>query len=135
MLFLFSLAFSLLMTATLIALLCRSLGVNWDRKNRRPLSYLTPVLLTVVLLYLSITQTLPRLLDTVAVIAKTCTVEEVNIQAADIHWNVLQNGARKFYYNQRQYTLTAGRTYRISYTPRSHYIIEVTEVAETATRD
>jgi len=133
--FLFSLAVSLLVTGILVALLGKSLIVNWERKNRRPLSYLTPVLLTLVLLYISMTQAVPRVLDVVTIFANTCTVEEVVARQEGIHWQSLDVGGRKFYYNQWQYQFNHGRTYRISYTPRSHYIIEVTEIVEPITKN
>ncbi|NLO36129.1 MAG: hypothetical protein GX112_07235 [Clostridiaceae bacterium] len=77
--YLLSLAACLILTISVAMILTRCLTVNWERKNKHPLSYLLPVALTVVLLYVSLTLTVPTLLDSVAIVNDTLTVEEITV--------------------------------------------------------
>jgi len=130
--FLLSLVLSLAISGTLLAGLIRSLKINWERKNHRPISYLTPVLLTLVFLGLTLILTVPRLLDTVPLLAADYVIEEISPEQSDINWSTLNSGSRRFFFNQWQWQPEAGKSYRISYTPHSRYIVEMIEVAETA---
>jgi predicted PurR-regulated permease PerM len=129
--FFFILTVSLTLTGAVLALLIRRLVINWERKNSRPLSYLLPVLLTVVLLYLSLTIAVPRLLDTVDVLAGACPTEEMVITAEDVHFGSLQNSERVFFFYPWRSDQLAGTTCRVTYTPRSKFIIEVTQIDQT----
>lgn len=132
--FMISLAVSLLLTLIVLGLLGRSLSVNWDMRNRKPIGYLMPVLLMLILIYLSLTQTVPRLLDTVAILSRTCPAEEIRVEYESGRLVGLPDGQR-LVYSRLQYTFTTGRSYMITYTPKSYYIIEVTEIAESAARE
>ena len=132
--FMISLAVSLLLTLIVLGLLGRSLSVNWEMRNRKPIGYLMPVLLMLILIYLSLTQSVPRLLDTVAILARTCPAEEIKVDDENGRMLALPDGQRLIY-SRLQYTFAASRSYLITYTPKSHYIIEVTEIAESAARE
>jgi len=130
--FLINLFLSLAISGVLLAGLVKSLQINWERRNRRPISYLTPVLLTFAFVSLTAFLTAPRLLDTVTLMTKAYVIEEVNLDAQDIHWSTFYSGNRRFFFNQWQTKPEADTTYRISYTPRCRYVVEMTKVAETA---
>jgi hypothetical protein len=127
--FLISLILCLALSATLMIGLFRSLRINWDRKNRRPIGFLTPVLLTALFLFFTISMTVPRLLDALSALADDCVIEEIQADAGDIGWCSLREDGRRLTFNPWQYKLEAARTYRVAFTPRSGYIIELNEVA------
>ena len=128
--FILSLLISVLLTAVIVVILTKTLVVNWERKNRHPLSFLMPVVLTVILLYVSVTLTVPCLLDSVAVVAKTCTLEEITLEQGAVGQMTVQAGERSLHYNPWQFKFAAGKSFRVLYTPRSHFILEVTEIGQ-----
>jgi hypothetical protein len=132
--FILNLVISVILTAVIMVILAKSLTVNWERKNRHPFSYLMPVVLTVVLLYVSLTMTVPRLLDSVAVATKACTVEEVHTEPGTIGSMTIQAGERVLHFNPWQFKFTTGQSFRVTYTPRSRFILEVTEIGQNGTR-
>lgn len=130
--FIINLAVSISLTLIILVFLGRSLSVNWDMRNRRPLSYLLPVFLTGVLIYFSLTQSVPRLLDTVAMISDTCPTDEISLAQDNHDSRIALPDGQVLHYSRLQFTFAAGKTYQITYTPNSHYIIEVTEIVESS---
>ena len=128
--FILSLLISVILTIMIAVMLTKTLTVNWERKNRHPLSFLMPVVLTVILLYVSVTLTVPCLLDSVAVVAKTCTLEEITLEQGAVGQMTVQAGERILHYNPQQFKFTGGQSFRVLYTPRSHFILEVTEIGQ-----
>jgi len=126
-----TLTLSVLLSIVLFKLLIRSLQVNWERKNRLPLGYLTPVLLTAIFILLTTGLTVPRLLDTVNLLARTYDIEEIVLQKNQIHWNSLSVGQRRYFFNQWQFKPQTNQAYRISFTPHSRYIVEMQPVVES----
>ncbi len=130
--FLLTLILSLILSATLLIGLGKSLQINWARKNRRPISFLTPVILTSVFVLLTLTLTIPRMLDTVSILAGNYAIDEVHIAEGDIGWNTLNDGQRQFFFNQWRIHFEADKNYRLTYTPNSLYIVDYFEVDSTA---
>ncbi len=130
--FLLNLLLSLIISGALLAGLVKSLQINWERRNRRPISYLTPVLLTAAFISLTAFLTAPRLLDTVTLVTHAYAIEEISLQQDDIRWSTFNNGGRRFFFNQWQFKPEADTIYRITFTPRSRYVVDMTEVAEPA---
>jgi predicted PurR-regulated permease PerM len=130
--FFISLLLSLVVSSALLACLVKSLQINWDRRNRRPISYLAPVLLTFAFIGLTSFLTAPRLLDTVTLMTKSYVIEEISLKQDDIRWSTFYSGKRRFFFNQWQFEPAADKVYRISYTPRSRYVVDMTEVVEPA---
>ena len=128
--YLLSLAACLILTISVAMILTRCLTVNWERKNKHPLSYLLPVALTVVLLYVSLTLTVPTLLDSVAIVNDTLTVEEITVDGSALQRFSLVVHGRTLHVNPWQYPLTPGQTVRVAYTPRSRFILEVIEIVQ-----
>lgn len=129
--FLMTLLLSLILSLILFLLLVHSLKINWERKNRLALGYLMPVLLTGAFTLLTLSLTVPCLLDSVYLYSQTYEIEEVVINQDAIHWNSLSIGDQRFFFNQWHFVPLAGQRYRISYTPHSRYIVDMQAVAET----
>jgi hypothetical protein len=127
--FVVSLILSLVLSGALLAALLHSFQINRERKNRRPISYLNPVFLTFVFLLIVIYLALPRMFDLVSILDRAYVIEEVRVDDGELGWNSLQDGERHFTFNPWQFKLEPGRTYRITYTPRSRFIIEASEMA------
>lgn len=130
--FMINLAVSIGLTLLILVFLSRSLSVNWDMRNRRPLGYLMPVFLTAVLIFFCLTQSVPRLLDTVAVISDICPTDEINLAQDKQDSRIALPDGQVLHYSRLQFTFAAGKTYQITYTPNSHFIIEVTEIVESS---
>jgi len=128
--FIFSLILSLILAGAVLAGLVKSLQVNWSRRNRRPVSFLAPVILLAVFLAISMNLAVPRILDMISMIDRSLPVEEVTVTAGAVGWSTLNDGDRTFYFNQWRFQPQVGKTYRISYTPRSYYIDEFIEITE-----
>ncbi len=129
--FTLSMLLSLVLSGALLALLIRRLKTNWDRKNRFPISFLAPIALTAIFLILTVYVTLPRVLDTIHMIEKSYVIEEVKIDSDSIGWSTLEVDGKLYYFNQWRYHPETGKTYRLSFTPNSRFIVFMDEVVET----
>jgi len=132
--FLFSLMICLALSALLLTVLFKRLRRNSERKNRRPIGYLSPVFLTIIFLALSLELTAPRLLDTISLVSGRYVIEEIKVDADNIGWITIRDDGRQFTYNRWVYPLKAGNTYRITYTPLSRYIIDLEEIGDISAR-
>ena len=129
--FMWSLILSLVLTVVLAALLLRAVRVNHERKNHQPASYLMPVALTLVFLYLTINLAMPRLLDTVNLVSRMTSLDDITVTTENLSFNALKIEGRRYFFNQWAIELEPGTAYRIEYTPRSRYIIAATRVETT----
>jgi hypothetical protein len=122
------------LVSVIIMLLSRSIKVNWERKNKHPMSYVLPVILTVILLYCSLNLAVPQLLDGVDVIEKNCVMEEIQVDdSVNIGRSTIETKERILFYGPWQFDFQVGQGYRITYTPRSRMIIEVNEIGSSET--
>jgi predicted PurR-regulated permease PerM len=126
--FIVSLLLSLIISGAVLAGLVKSLRINWERRNRRPVGYLTPVLLMAAFILLSAYLAAPRLLDSVSMITRDYETETVTLQKDHISWSSLDAKGRRFYFNQWAFKPEAGITYKITYTPHSRYIVDMVEL-------
>ena len=131
--FYLGLAASLGLTLVMVVLLGRSLSVNWEMRNRKPAGFLMPVLLTFVLIVFCLTQSVPRMLDTVFLISKTCPTDEIIVDEDTVR--VALPSGQALRYSGLQFSFAPGKSYQIMYTPYSYYIIEVTELGESTARE
>ncbi|HBP38666.1 MAG TPA: hypothetical protein DD640_08000 [Clostridiales bacterium] len=130
--FIMSLVLSLTVSGVLLAALIKSLKINWERRNHRPVGYLAPVFIMMAFIALTVTLTAPRLLDIPALVAQTYIIDEIELQQEDISWSTINSGGRRFFYNQWKYKPQPDTLYRISYTEHSRYIVELAEISESA---
>ena len=131
-LYIVSLIISLIVSVVLFSLFFHSLRLNWKQKNRRPISYLAPVILVAALIVFSVTQMIPRLLDLIPLVGSTLAIEEIVLQDEDINWISFEYQQNRYWYNRWTFDLETDTAYRISYTPFSHYVLTIDEMAETA---
>jgi hypothetical protein len=129
--FILSLVLSVILCGALLAGLLHSLQINRERKNHRPISYLSPVLLTVVFISLVVFLGVPRFLDLVSMIQGSYVISEIRVEKVNLGWSTLSDGQKCYIYDRWQFKLEASHTYRITCTPQSHFIVDVTEIAES----
>lgn len=123
--YLLNLAVSLVLTVVVFLLLTRCLETNWAHKNRHPISYLLPALLTMILVYQCIELTIPMLLDGIDVLADSCPIEEIYLEEQAVGRLTISDGERTLHFNPCQYQLEPGQMVQIRYTKRSQFILEV----------
>lgn len=131
--FLLSLFLSLLLSAAILACLIRALQINWAQKNKRPLSFFAPVFLTVLFISITLYFAVPRILDVVTIINKAYVMEDIKVDEHSLGWGTVRHEQRIYYYDQWRYDLKPGRSYRISYTPHSRFIVffdDMTDLVE-----
>lgn len=126
--FFINLAGHVLITFALIMILIRRLRINQERRNRRGILYLLPVLLTVLVLFQAISFTIPRLLDTTDIIrglyeSKTGTVEKI-----DYLNNAMTLDGERYFYNPMVHKPQIGDRLAITYTDYSGYISDMDKV-------
>ncbi len=106
----------------LVLLLIHRLKINHRRENRYGISYLLPVLLTVLVLFQMISFTSPRLLDTPdiirgAYVSRTGTVEKI-----DFLNNAMTFDGERYFYNPLVHKPQVGDQLIITHTRNSGYI-------------
>lgn len=127
-LYIVSLVIGLFGTAALSYAFCRSLDRNYGRRNKRPISYLAPVFLSLLLIYFSVDYTMPRLFDLIPLIAKDYEVLEVTADEEEIRWTALLIDGKPYYYNRFQYKPVAATPYRLTALPNSRHVIALDKV-------
>lgn len=108
---------------------CRSLDRNYGRRNKRPISYLAPVFLSLILIYFTIDFTAPRLFDLVTLASGNYEVEEIRLTDDQIHWASLEIDGSPHLYNRFQYKPEPGTTYRLTALPNSRHVVKLDPVA------
>ncbi len=131
-LFIVSLVISLIVSVLLLLMFFHCLRINWKQKNRRPISYLAPSVLVVILILFTVTQMIPRLLDVVQIVGSSVMIEEIELQEEDINWMTFDYQQQRYWYNRWSFDLEANTVYRVRFTPYSHYVLTVDEIAETS---
>ena len=127
--FMLSLFAGLFGTAALTYGFCRSLDRNYGRRNKRPISYLAPVFLSLILIYFTIDFTAPRLFDLVTLISGNYEVEEIRLTDGQIHWASLEIDENLYLYNRFQYKPEPGTPYRLTALPNSRHVVRLEPVA------
>ncbi len=127
-----SLLLCAILSLCLFVMLLHRLKINREYKNRHALSYMLPAILMIAFIYFSVTLTVPRVLDLPAVITGRFQVEEAHVDFDDLSNGILLiDGSRYFYDFVNNHELETGN-YKVSYTPRSRYIISMERIAESA---
>lgn len=129
--FLWGLVASFVMTIVLFVLMMISLRKNWNHTNRSVFSYFIPLLLVVLLLYLAASQFVPRVFDAVQIVYGQYASTEVTLSEENYEYNRIVAEEQVFYYPPTQFeNLEAGR-YRIYFTERTNYVMNIIFVGET----
>lgn len=134
LLYILSLLVGILGTAAIYYAFSRSLDRNNNRRNKRPISYLAPVFLSVCLVLFTLNFTAPRLQDLVTLLSGNLQVQEIRLQADDISWMALEIDGHPYYYNRFQYKPLPTVAYRMTVLPHSRHVLWLEPIAEdTAT--
>jgi len=128
--FYLSLIVGLFGTAALAYSFGRSVDRNFNRRNKRPISYLAPVFLSLFLIYFSIDYTAPRLFDVVVLISGNYEVQEVELAESQIHWSSLDVDEYAYYYNRFQFKPEPATRYRLTALPNSRHVVRLEPIAE-----
>ncbi|MDD2578743.1 MAG: hypothetical protein EOM13_00630 [Clostridia bacterium] len=131
-LFIVSLVFCAAITGLLLWLLHRSLTANRRHAARRPVSYLLPVFLSLIVVWFTAAQTVPRMLDAVALAGQVSHTEEIILDQDDIRWLSFRHNDQIFHYNRWQMMPEAGKRYRMRFTPYSLSVLRLEEVIDVA---
>lgn len=119
-------------TLALLLVFFRVLRVNHERKNKKGLSYLLPVLLTVILLAQAISFTIPRLLDSVYVIKGSYRTVIGEVESIGFLNNTMQIDGKDYFYNplSSKNTPREGDYLEISYARYSGFVYDMKRVPE-----
>ncbi len=117
---------SIALVSALFALLIVFLRKNWNHACRSRLSYLAPILLVVVISYLSAVLLVPMVFDCVQLVNHQYSVREIEIPDEVIPRNhTLTLDGQIYYFPPGVFKSDAQGRYQITYTPRTFYIINV----------
>jgi hypothetical protein len=117
---------------TLLLFFFRALRVNYERKNKRGISYLLPVLLTAILLAQVIGFTVPRLLDSVYVMKNNYRTVSGEVESIGVFNNTMRIDGKDYFYNPLSSTNKPleGDYLEISYTRYSRFVNDMKRVPE-----
>ncbi len=121
---------SLTLSVGLFLLLLRCLQTNWKRKNRHPVGFLLPVVVTAAFIYVSVTLMLPCLFDLVPVLTRAYALDEWTLEADQIGKSTLLVNDQRYHYWPGTFDFQPQRHYRITATPRSRFIMDSQDVTK-----
>ena len=120
--FFINLCFHFLISIGLLLLLLRFVSNNQKRKNKKGISYLLPVVVTVVFLFQAVSVTAPRLVDSVFVMKTNYQTISGKVESVGYLNHALVIDGEKYYYNPFIFKPQPGDVLEISYTPYAHYV-------------
>ena len=123
--FFINLCIHFLISIGLLLALLRFVSNNQKHKNRRGISYLLPVVITVIFLFQAISVTAPRLLDCVYVMKQNYETISGKVESVGYLNHALVIDGEKYYYNPFIFKPQAGDILEISFTPYAHYVSEL----------
>lgn len=121
--FLFSLGVSLILAISLFALLINRLQVNWTRQNKIGISFLLPVLITIVFIFVIYLDTQPKILDLINLIQGNTKTIEVQSEEIEVQGNNLIIDDQIYLVSPLSEKISDQKTYRFSYLPNSNIIV------------
>ena len=123
--FCINLCIHFLISIGLLLALLRFVSNNQKHKNRRGISYLLPVVITVIFLFQAVSVTAPRLLDSVYVLKQNYETISGKVESVGYLNHALVIDGEKYYYNPFIFKPQAGDILEISFTPYAHYVSEL----------
>lgn len=120
--FFINLGIHLLISSALLFIILRFVSNNQKRRNRRGISYLLPVILTIIFLYQAVTVSAPRILDSVYVIKSNYETIIGRVEKVEYLNHALVIDGESYYYNPFILKPQVGDRLQISYTPYAHYV-------------
>lgn len=123
--FFINLCFHFLISIGLLLVLLRFVSNNQKRKNKKGITYLLPVVVTVVFLFQAVSVTAPRLMDSVFVMKTNYQTISGKVESVGYLNHALVIDGQKYYYNPFIFKPQAGDVLEISYTPYAHYVADL----------
>lgn len=120
---------SFLAVAALTVILFHLLRKNWNHANTTRLSFVAPILVVVVMIYIATTEFVPRVLDVVSSLNRQFEMTEIDYHASAVERNKLTIDGRTFYFSPGTFETGQGR-YQITYTPRMGYIVSASRLGD-----
>jgi len=121
--FLFSLGVSLTLAIALLALLINRLQANWTRQNKVGISFLLPVLITIIFIFVIYLDTQPKVLDLINLIQGNTKTIEAQSEEIEVQGNNLIINDQIYLLSPLSEKIFEQKTYRFSYLPNSKIIV------------
>lgn len=118
----------------LFQLLLFLLRNNWNHANRSRISFLAPILIIIVITFLSITELVPRAFDLVHLIGQRYSVMEIDLRTAQKGRSSLIIEKKPYYFAPGTFETESEGRYQIMFTPQTRFIIQVTHLGESLGR-
>lgn len=112
----------------LLAVLLRN---NWNHANKHPLSYLSPLLLVVGIVYFSVTQFVPRTLDLVSVVSRQYGVVEIDLEEVKKGRSSLIAEGTTYYFVPGSFKEEEAGRFQLLFTPGTRFVIHYYHLGDT----
>ncbi len=121
---------SFLAVVALTVILFYMLRKNWNYANTTRVSFIAPILVVIVMIYIATTEFVPRVLDVVSVASRQFEMTEIDYQSSDVYQNKLTIDGRTYYYSPGTFEKGGQGRYQITYTPRMGYIVSASRLGD-----
>ena len=123
--FFINLCIHLTVSILLLLLILRFVSNNQHRRNKKGISYLFPVAVTIVFLFQALSVTAPRAMDSVYVLKENYQTISGRVESVKYLNHALVIDGVTYYYNPFVPQPKTGDNLEISFTPYAHYIAEL----------
>ena len=129
--FFINLVLHLAISCALVVFLLRFAKANRDRTNKRGFTFLLPVLFAIIFLFHGITNTFPKLADSVFIVNETHHqyMPRGTVESIGLFNNTFIINDTKYYYNPFAFKPKNGDILQVNSTPYSRYITKLTPVS------
>jgi hypothetical protein len=124
--FIINLIAHLAVSVLLLLIIMRFVSNNRQHKNKKGISFLLPVFVTVIFLMQVMSFSVPRVLDSVSIIKKSYNTVTGRVESVGFLNNSILVDGKTYYYNPFLYNPREGDLLEISYTPYARYIADLT---------
>jgi len=129
--FFINLCLHLTVSILLLLLILRFVSNNQNRRNKKGISYLFPVAVTIIFLVQALTITAPRAMDSVYVLKDNYQTISGRVESVKYLNHALVIDGETYYYNPFVPQPKTGDNLEISFTPYAHYIAELAVIQDT----
>lgn len=119
------------MVLALLTVLVISLRINWNHANRQRLSYLAPILLTLAIVYICVTELVPRAFDLVHLAGRRYDVIAIDLKDVSLGRGSLKIDGQSYYFMPGTFDKQSRGRFQIMFTPGTHFIVHATYLEES----
>jgi len=123
--FFINLCIHLLVSFCILLMILHFVAKNKHRRNKKGISFLLPVVLTLIFVFQVLRISAPRVLDTVYIIKNNFQTVSGQVESVGFLNHALVMDGETYYYNPFIYKPEVGDSLKISYTPFAHYISQL----------